>query len=258
MPTAYAEDLAYVHDVGFTKYVSDIMPAALAMLRRHGVRDGLVLDLGCGSGVSTAELVKAGYEAIGVDISPSMIRLARRRAPRAKLVCQSLWGFKVPVCDAVISFGECLNYLFDKRAAVDSLTALRRLFEQAYRALRPGGVLMFDLDGPGRGQGPAPRFREAPDWAVIAQVTEDREARLLTRDIVTFRRIRGGFRRSHEVHVARLYPSADVAGLLREIGFRARVTRRFGDAVLGPGIWGFVAVKPDVKSRSGRSAKKSK
>lgn len=47
---AYQEDLAYVHDVGFTTFVRGAAPGILEILRRQGIRGGLVIDLGCGIG----------------------------------------------------------------------------------------------------------------------------------------------------------------------------------------------------------------
>lgn len=79
---AYQEDLAYIHDVGFDFYARGVAPELLKILRRHGIRKGLVVDLGCGSGIWARELTDAGYEVLGVDISGAMIRLARKKRPR--------------------------------------------------------------------------------------------------------------------------------------------------------------------------------
>ncbi len=47
----YKEELAYIHDVGFSDYALKSAPGILEILERHQIRDGLVLDLGCGSGL---------------------------------------------------------------------------------------------------------------------------------------------------------------------------------------------------------------
>jgi len=46
----YGEDLAYVHDAGFTGYCLNAAPGLLRALKRNGITGGLVVDLGCGSG----------------------------------------------------------------------------------------------------------------------------------------------------------------------------------------------------------------
>ena len=45
-----------------------------------------VLDVGCGSGTLLVAAVAAGADAVGVDVSPSMVEAARRRAPVATVV----------------------------------------------------------------------------------------------------------------------------------------------------------------------------
>ena len=59
---AYREDLAYVHGVGFDWFARGAAPGVLDILRGGGITDGLVVDLGCGSGIWVRELVRAGYE----------------------------------------------------------------------------------------------------------------------------------------------------------------------------------------------------
>lgn len=48
-------------------------------LKEYGIREGLVLDLGCGTGSITELLADAGYDMIGVDASEEMLELADRK-----------------------------------------------------------------------------------------------------------------------------------------------------------------------------------
>ncbi len=111
---AYKDDLAYIHDVGYGDFAKNAAPELLAILRRRGLEDGLVVDLGCGSGLWAEELCGAGYDVLGVDISPAMIEIARCRAPQATFEVGSFLKVDLPRCGAVTSLGECLNYLFDE------------------------------------------------------------------------------------------------------------------------------------------------
>ena len=56
----YNEDLAYIHDQGFTDTTRNAVQSVLQLLSRQKIKDGLVVDLGCGSGVLAEQLTRAG------------------------------------------------------------------------------------------------------------------------------------------------------------------------------------------------------
>jgi SAM-dependent methyltransferase len=240
-PTAYGPDLAFVHHDG---YGEPARRAAAALLRALGPRhrSGLVVDLGCGTGVLAREVTGAGYDVLGVDLSADMLDIARSHAPAARFVQGSVVDAEVRPCVGVTAIGECFNYLFDERQALDAMTVVLR---RVHDALAPGGLLLFDVAGPGRA-GRA-RVRQAKNegdgWAVFVVAEEDRAAGTLTRDITLFRRVGDLYRRSDERHVLRLYRAEDVHARLEEVGFRVRVLRRYAGYALGPGLTGFLAAK---------------
>ena len=123
--TGYSDDLAYVHDVGFSAYAVDAGPGLLEILRSRGVDAGLIVDLGCGSGIWAARLVAEGYRVLGIDISAPMIRIARRNAPGARFQVGSLLTCELPPCDAVTSIGECVNYTFDSSSSPKSMCLVK-------------------------------------------------------------------------------------------------------------------------------------
>ena len=241
MTEAYKNDLAYIHDVGFGDFAKTAAPGLLEILRGSGVRTGLVVDLGCGSGLWARDLVSAGYDVLGIDISAAMIEIAQSRVPHGEFKVASLLKAKLPQCAAVTSLGECLNYLFDQS---NSIGELRRLFRRAYAALKPGGLLIFDIAEPGRGKGPRQKHLEGKDWAVLVEVDEDAPARRLTRRITSFRKVDSLFRRDEEVHHLQLYKRSEVAKELRDVGFRVRTVRAYGGQPMIEGCVGFVARKP--------------
>ena len=48
----YKQDLAYIHDVGYCDYALKSAPGILDILAQNNIHQGLIVDLGCGSGVS--------------------------------------------------------------------------------------------------------------------------------------------------------------------------------------------------------------
>lgn len=242
MPGAYSADLAYIHDQGYGDFARNAAPGLLRILHANGIATGRVIDLGCGSGIWAAQLCRRGYDVTGVDLSPAMLAIARRRAPKAKFVRGSLHAVPLPPCDAVTALGECFNYLFDAGARrPDRLGLLKRI----YAALRPGGVLIFDMATPGRGGGTPIRVREGRDWMLVSQVSEDAASRTLTRRIVAFRRSGRSYRRIDETHRLRLFPRTEMADWLRTAGFRVRTIRGYGDVPFPTSLVGFIARRPE-------------
>ncbi|HEX8985666.1 MAG TPA: class I SAM-dependent methyltransferase [Bryobacteraceae bacterium] len=239
----YRTDLAYIHDAGHSAFALGAAPGLLRLLERQGIASGLVVDLGCGSGRWARELNRAGYEVLGVDQSPAMIRLARRIAPRSKFRVASLLDAALPACDAITSMGECLNYCFDE---ANCRSALLELFARAWEALRPGGVFICDFATPARRpkSGVSNYSAVGPDWAVISAAETLERPGLLCRRITSFRRAGRLYRRSEEVHYLRLYSARDIVADLDRCGFNARVLRRYGAMRLPKGIAGVLAVKP--------------
>jgi SAM-dependent methyltransferase len=231
----YRADLAYIHDTGFRDYALAEAPGLLAILRRHRIRGGLVVDLGCGSGHWCAELCRHGYDAAGIDSSPQLLRIARRRTPAAAFHLGSLWNAALPPCAAVTSLGECINYAGAPR------TSLPQLFRRVRRALLPGGLWIFDAATPDRipANGTRIAWREGPGWAVISETTG--RGRTLVRRIVTWRRAGARYRRSEEAHRLLLYSPEEVLAALRTAGFSAEAVTRIGRFRLPEGIIAYIA-----------------
>lgn len=245
MADYYQEDLAFIHDIGYGEFARKAAPGILDIFARAGIRDGLIVDLGCGSGLWAEQLVGRGYDVLGIDISEAMIQLARQRAPRAEFRVASLFQADIPPCRAVTSLGECISYLFD---TTNDDRKLRRLFGRVYKALAPGGVFVFDVMEPGAlGRATtAKNFSEGDGWSTLVQTREDRERRTLTRRITTFREVGGLYRRADETHRVRLYDASTIAAELRRTGFRVRVTRRYGDYALLKARVAFIARKVEA------------
>jgi SAM-dependent methyltransferase len=185
-------------------------------LRAAGIDGGLAVDLGCGSGIWARLLVDAGYEVLGVDISADMLDIARGRVPEGRFVHGSAHEIELPPCVAVTAIGEVLGY---------GDADLGPVFEHVSAALRPGGLFLFDLAGPGRE--PEPRHLEVdgPGWHMQVDMSE--------RDGVLTRRIDLGD--AVETHVLRLHTPADVLGTLARAGFaHAETIDSYGDELAMP------------------------
>ncbi|MEA2405792.1 MAG: hypothetical protein QOE08_2439 [Thermoleophilaceae bacterium] len=112
-----------------------------AIAVEHGLSGKSLLDVGCGTGKSFVPLLRRGYEVMACDLSPAMVALARERADGMARVMvadarelPTLGSFDLVTC-----LDDALNYL-------TSDEDLGAAFESVARNLRPGGILVFDLN----------------------------------------------------------------------------------------------------------------
>ena len=228
----YRSDLALVHDRGFAHHAERCAPGVLALLEPVLTRDGLVLEVGCGSGLLTRHLVRAGHRVLATDASPAMLDLARDAVPAADLRVLTLPDEPLPEADAVVGVGHPLNYVADPDAVRRGLVAIAR-------ALRPGGVLVLDLCdltwAAARRDDP-PFARVDDDWAIVTRYAVPAPDRFV-RDITTFvRQDDGTWRRDDERHENALVDVSAVPALLAAEGVDAAVGTAIGDAELPPGL----------------------
>jgi SAM-dependent methyltransferase len=188
-------------------------------LGRYGVEVNRILELACGTGNLTIPLALAGYEMVGLDLSPEMLAVAGEKAAEAGLaiefVCQDMrTPYEGEGVDAVICFYGGLNFL-------DSQESLRAGMAAAYGALRPGGLFAFEQFGAGKMRAIFNGTRAA-DMGEFYVVTDSRtdETGQVTHNVTFFLREEDGrYRREEERHCLRIHPAEEVKSLLEEGGF---------------------------------------
>ena len=113
-------------------------------LEEQGIRDGLVLELGCGTGTMTGLLAQKGYDMIGVDNSEEMLAEAMEKKMESGqdilYLLQDMQEFELyGTVRAVVSVCDSLNYLTEKED-------LLQVFRLVNNYLDPGGVFLFDMN----------------------------------------------------------------------------------------------------------------
>ena len=217
----YRDDLAQIHIEGYGFHWERAAPVILRWFQEYGFNSGLLADLGCGGGQWMAHASEAGYKTIGIDVSPAMIRRAKKTSPSTSFLCASFAEMKITECDAVTSLGEPLNYLNSGRQ-------IRRTLKSVYDALRENGLFVFDVRHPPlRRVDPINHVRSGDEWFCHALIEED--ARQLVRHITTFQKVGSDYRRDQETHRLKLYSKSKMLEWLRGIGFRVRTFRGYDD-----------------------------
>lgn len=114
------------------------------LLKEYGVEDGLVLDLGCGTGTMTEILADAGYDMTGVDFSEEMLEIAMEKRLESGhdilYLMQDMREFELyGTVRAVVSICDSVNYITEPEE-------LREVFRLVNNYLDPGGVFIFDMN----------------------------------------------------------------------------------------------------------------
>jgi ubiquinone/menaquinone biosynthesis C-methylase UbiE len=109
-------------------YHTHVSRHLIEMLPDHGV----LLDIGCGTGLFVEKYMAGGSGAIGIDISRGMIRQARRRCARTDFIVGS--GENLPFADG--SFDAIASLL-----AFSYMKDPQGMLNEAYRVLKPGGAI---------------------------------------------------------------------------------------------------------------------
>ena len=197
-------------------------------------RNGLIVEAGCGSGILARDLTDAGYELFGFDQSAAMIRLARRRAPRARFRVGSLTRVSLPPCRAVLATGEIITYV---------PSGVGAFFRRVHAALEPRGLFIFDFIESARRRTYPEKTLHGDGWSLVARADLNASGRMLTRRLTMSRRIGNRFRRSREIHRVRIYSRQEIAKALTEAGFSVRMRRSYGRYRLLPGSVAVMAGK---------------
>lgn len=183
-------------------------------LKKASVEDGLLLDLGCGTGTLTGMLAQAGYDMIGVDGSEEMLMEAREKTdnPDILYLCQDMRAFELyGTVRAVVSTCDTMNYLLTPEDFIQTVRLVNNYLD-------PGGLFIFDLNT-------LYKFREVMGNTTIAESGEDasfiwdnyfdEETGRNEYDLTLFiGREDGLFERQVEVHEEQGYTLEEVKGFL--------------------------------------------
>lgn len=191
----------------------------LEILERKRVLPGAqVLDLACGTGAITIPLAQAGYRVTGADLSEEMLAVAAQASRRQKILVTFLQADMqafslLRQVDAINCACDPVNYLTPQ--------GVERFFHCAYQALRPGGVLLFDI---------STRYHLETEIGCgsFSATTDDSayicenwyENGVLEMGVTIFTRERQDlYRRDEEFHVLHAHPPARLMDGLKAAGF---------------------------------------
>ncbi|MBQ3062004.1 MAG: class I SAM-dependent methyltransferase [Lachnospiraceae bacterium] len=187
------------------------------LLKSNGIKEGLVLDLGCGTGKLTRRLKAKGYDMIGIDNSEDMLSIAREKSDDGILyLMQDMREFELyGTVNAVISICDCINYITEKED-------LLQVFKLVNNYLEKNGVFIFDLNT-------EYKYSQIIGDSVIADNRENEsfiwentyyeEEKINEYEVTLFIKKDSGLYEKHvETHYQRAYSLKEIKGLLQKAG----------------------------------------
>ena len=215
------EDFALVYDrfMDETPY-EEWCQFVVGRLKQDQITDGILLDLGCGTGSMTELLAKQGYDMIGVDLSDSMLDIAmEKRAQSGHNILylqQDMREFELyGTVRAVICLCDSLNYLLEED---DLLTT----FKLVNNYLDPNGLFIFDFNTVYKYEtviGDSTIAENREDCSFIWENYYDEETRINEYDLTLFIPEAGElYRRYAETHYQRNYKVEQIVDFLQQAG----------------------------------------
>ena len=211
--TVYDTFMDNVPYEAWKKYLVDILKA-------EGINDGLLLELGCGTGRMTRLLAAEGYDMIGVDNSEEMLAEAMEKRVESGqdilYLLQDMQEFELyGTVRAVVSVCDSLNYITEREE-------LLQVFRLVNNYLDPEGIFLFDMNTVHKYRdilGDTTIAENRDEGSFIWDNSYDEEEGLNYYELAVFLpREDGLYEKAEEVHCQKAYPREEIEELIREAG----------------------------------------
>ena len=195
----------------------------IGLLKEYGIEDGLVADLGCGTGKITRLLSDAGYDMIGVDNAAEMLEIAREIQEDEER--DDIWYLLQDMrelelsgeVNAMVSICDSMNYILEEED-------LKEVFLRVKEYLQTGGIFIFDMNT-------LHKYRDMIGETTIAENREEgsfiwdnyfyEDEMVNEYELTLFIREENGlFRKYEETHYQRAYELDTVKRLIEEAGLK--------------------------------------
>ena len=195
----------------------------IGLLKEYGIEDGLVADLGCGTGKITRLLSDAGYDMVGVDNAAEMLEIAREIQEDEER--DDIWYLLQDMrelelsgeVNAMVSICDSMNYILEEED-------LKEVFLRVKEYLQTGGIFIFDMNT-------LHKYRDMIGETTIAENRDEgsfiwdnyfyEDEMVNEYELTLFIREENGlFRKYEETHYQRAYEIDTVKRLIEEAGLK--------------------------------------
>ena len=197
----------------WTDYVKEL-------LAEEGIKEGILLDLGCGTGSVTELLAENGFDMIGIDNSEEMLEIAMEKRAESGLdilyLLQDMREFELyGTVKGVVSICDSMNYILDDEDLLD-------VFKLVHNYLDNEGIFIFDMNTMYKYEQILADNTFAEDREESSFIWEnyyDEEEEINQYDLSLFVQEEDGrYRKYEETHLQRAYEQQCVEELIKESG----------------------------------------
>lgn len=185
------------------------------------------IDIGCGNGYFTRALIRAGYNVIGVDISPQMLSRAQELSLKEGIRTEFLLGDIIKLkmnakADFAVAVNDCINYVPQNK--------LDRAFAHVKSCLKKGGIFIFDISSSQKLKNTVGNNLFAEDREELTYLWFNTLSNnSVTMELTLFERIDGGlYKRYDETHVQYIHEEEEISAALGRAGFSVRTEGHLG------------------------------
>ena len=123
------------------------------LIRRYNPKARTLLELACGTG-AILKILAESYDVAGLDVSPQMLALARKKRPHVRFYRKDMVKFELPTkFDVIICVFDSINHVL-------KFTDWQKIFRNAARHLEEDGLFLFDINTEAK----LKRLVNAPTW----------------------------------------------------------------------------------------------
>lgn len=186
-------------------------------LNENGISDGLVCELGAGTGEMTRRLRDNGFDMIGIDNSEEMLMVAKEKEKDDSILylCQDMREFELyGTVRAIVSVCDSVNYVLEDMELIDT-------FKLVNNYLDPKGLFIFDFNTKYKYKeiiGDSTIAENDEDASFIWENFYDEDTDINEYDITFFVREGELYRRFTETHFQRGYTLTDMKRFIKAAG----------------------------------------
>ena len=197
----------------WTDYVKELFA-------EEGIKEGILLDLGCGTGSVTELLAESGFDMIGIDNSEEMLEIAMEKREESGFdilyLLQDMREFELyGTVKGVVSICDSMNYILDDEDLLD-------VFKLVHNYLDNEGIFIFDMNTMYKYEQILADNTFAEDREESSFIWEnyyDEEEEINQYDLSLFVQEKDGrYRKYEETHLQRAYEQQCVEELIKESG----------------------------------------